>query len=140
MFSKSCEYAIRALFYISLKGQDGKNVGIKEIAEELHIPAPFLAKILQSVVKHKLLQSVKGPNGGFHVEKLSKISLIDIIEAVDGTDVFRKCTIGLKRCSDTKPCPVHNIVKGYRDQLKAALAGKTLDQVIRDLEQNKAFI
>lgn len=140
MFSKSCEYAIRSIFYISLKGKDGRKISIKEIAEELNIPAPFLAKILQSLVRNKLISSIKGPNGGFYIKNLKKISLIDIVEAIDGTDVFHKCTIGLKKCSDTKPCPVHHLVKGFRNELKQALSAKTLEQVIVDLEQKNTFL
>ncbi len=140
MFSKSCEYAIRSIFYISLKSQEGRKIGIKEIAEQLDMPAPFLAKILQSLVRNKIISSLKGPNGGFFVSNPKKISLIKIIEAIDGIDVFKKCTIGLKKCSDTKPCPVHHLIKPYRDALKGTLATKTLDQIITELEEHKTFI
>jgi Rrf2 family protein len=140
MFSKSCEYAIRSIFYISLKSQEGRKIGIKEIAEQLDMPAPFLAKILQSLVRDKVISSLKGPNGGFFVTNPKKISLIKIVEAIDGTDVFKKCTIGLKKCSDTKPCPIHHLVKPYRDELRKTLATKTLDQIIVELEENKTFI
>ncbi|MFN3404628.1 MAG: RrF2 family transcriptional regulator [Cytophagaceae bacterium] len=140
MLSKSCEYALRAVFYITVNAKDGKNVGIKEISEELDMPAPFLAKIMQSLAKNKIVNSIKGPNGGFFIKNPKKISLIDIVESIDGTEFFHRCTMGLKKCSNVKPCPIHNQMKGYRDELKTVLSQKTLDQVMAELESNKSFI
>ncbi|MFN8417155.1 MAG: Rrf2 family transcriptional regulator [Cytophagaceae bacterium] len=140
MFSKSCEYAFRAIFYISLHGKNDKKIGIKEISDSLDLPAPFLAKILQLLVKQNVLSSMKGPNGGFYIKSLKKISLVDIVEAIDGTDVFDKCTIGLKRCSDVKPCPIHHLVKDYRNNFKKILHDKTLAQMITELENKNTQI
>ena len=65
MFSKTCEYAIRAMIFIAQKSKDGSRVRIKEIAKGIDSPEHFIAKILQDLGKKKLLQSIKGPNGGF---------------------------------------------------------------------------
>lgn len=141
MLSKSCEYALRAVAYIALNAEKDKRIGIKEIAKELSLPAPFLAKILQTLVKAKILTSIKGPNGGFFINgNPQKITLLDVIEIIDGMETFRKCAIGLKRCSDHKPCPIHSEVKTYRDGLRESLRKKTLDKVIESIKSNKAFI
>ena len=141
MLSKSCEYAVRAVIYITLNSKEDKRTGIKEIAAELDLPAPFLAKILQSLVKAKILNSTKGPNGGFFLNgSHKKVTRLDVVEAIDGMDTFRKCAIGLKKCSDTKPCPVHNEVKAFRNGLREVFSGKTLDKVIDLVQLNKAFI
>jgi Rrf2 family protein len=141
MLSKSCEYAIRGVAYIALNSEEDKRIGIKEIADELDLPAPFLAKILQTLVKAKILTSIKGPNGGFLLNRNpQKVTLLDVVEIIDGIETFRKCAIGLKKCSDHKPCPIHSEAKIYRDGLREVLAQKTLDKVIESIKTHKAFI
>ncbi|MCB0485648.1 MAG: Rrf2 family transcriptional regulator, partial [Flavobacteriaceae bacterium] len=68
MFSKACEYAIRATLYISIKSIEGSRLGIKEIAKEIDSPEPFTAKILQTLSREGIISSIKGPNGGFFLE------------------------------------------------------------------------
>jgi DNA-binding IclR family transcriptional regulator len=58
--SKSCIYALRSLVYIGQNATQQHKLGIKEIAEELDLPSHFLSKILQRLVKHEIVQSVKG--------------------------------------------------------------------------------
>jgi len=142
MLSKSCEYALRAVVYIAAETQGKeKKVGIREVAQTLDIPAPFLAKILQSLAKNKILGSTKGPNGGFFLNKSTKkTTLLDVIEAVDGLEYFRRCSIGLKKCSDIKPCPIHPLIKVQREELKQYFSKKTMEQVIEDLKEHRAFI
>ena len=69
MFSKTCEYAIRALIFIARKSKEGLKVGIKEIAKNTDVPAQFIAKILHELTKQNLVKSLKGPAGGFYLDK-----------------------------------------------------------------------
>ncbi|WMJ73630.1 Rrf2 family transcriptional regulator [Cytophagaceae bacterium ABcell3] len=141
MLSKSCEYGMRAVVYIALNSSKDHKVGIKDIAESLEFPAPFLAKILQSLVKHKLIASTKGPNGGFFLEKKpEKISMLNIMEAIDGLAYFKECGMGFKKCSDKRPCPLHDSFKVYRDNIKLAFSMRTLDVIINEINDNKVFI
>src|SRR5665648_1269701 len=79
MLSNTCKYALRALIYLGKNAADGTKIGIKKISADLAIPTPFLGKILQNMVKQKILVSTKGPNGGFGMGKnTSEISLYDI--------------------------------------------------------------
>ena len=68
MLSNSCKYGIRAVVYLASR-HTKSNIGIKEISGDLGLPSPFLAKILQQLAKHKILNSVKGPNGGFTLKR-----------------------------------------------------------------------
>lgn len=61
MFSKTCEYAIRALIYIAQKSKDGNRIGIKEIASGIDSPEYFIAKILQDLSRKNFVQSAKLP-------------------------------------------------------------------------------
>ncbi|MCK5029339.1 MAG: Rrf2 family transcriptional regulator [Bacteroidales bacterium] len=112
MLSNTCKYAIRAVIYLALHGTE-KKIGIKEISKELEIPTPFLGKILQQLAKNKMLLSTKGPNGGFLLAKPAKeITLLNIIEIIDGLDLFNECLIGMSTCSANAhknvQCPTHH--------------------------------
>lgn len=122
IFSKTCEYAIRAVFFISQKTADGGRVSIKDIAIGIDSPEHFLAKILQDLSKRGLVQSIKGPNGGFYIDAYSlKRPIAAIVEAVDGNGVFVECGLGLKECSEKNPCPLHNQFKTIRDEIHSLL-------------------
>jgi Rrf2 family iron-sulfur cluster assembly transcriptional regulator len=69
MFSKSCEYAIRAAIYIAAESSEDSKVGIKDICDHIEAPKHFTAKILQVLTKNKIVSSQKGVNGGFYIDK-----------------------------------------------------------------------
>lgn len=117
-FSKTCEYAMRAVFYIASKSQNEQRVGIKEIAENINSPEHFLAKILQKLSREGVILSVKGPNGGFYLDaKGLNRPIADIIIALEGDDIFTGCGMGLSYCSESNPCPLHNEFKKVRKQI-----------------------
>ncbi len=105
MLSTTSKYAIRAVLYLAMlskKNEDKSKVlkvGIKKLAEDLKIPTFFLGKIMQTLAKHKILTSYKGPNGGFSFNlDPDQISLLDIVKIFDGEEVFNTCLLGLKLC------------------------------------------
>ena len=141
MFSKSCEYAIQAILYIALHAKGGKNIGLKEIAENQEIPAHFLSKILQLLVRNKLINSTKGPNGGFYLVKpANKITLLRIVRIIDGDDIFNRCGIGLKKCSDKTPCPIHKEYKMIKDNIKQVLSNKSIAELTKDVSEGKSIV
>ena len=118
VFSKTCEYAIRAVLFISHKTAAGGKIGIKEIANGIDSPEHFLAKILQDLSRKGIIQSAKGPNGGFYLDgQALKLPLSAIVEAVDGNTLFTGCALGLKQCSEVNPCPLHNQFKAIRSDI-----------------------
>lgn len=121
-FSKTCEYALRAVLYIASKSQNGQRVGIKEIAENINSPEHFLGKILQKLSRKGIILSAKGPNGGFYIDTngLNR-PLADIIIVLQGDDLFTGCGMGLSYCSESNPCPLHNEFKEIRKQIKHML-------------------
>jgi Rrf2 family iron-sulfur cluster assembly transcriptional regulator len=141
MFSKACEYAIRASLYISIKSIDGSKLGIKEIAKEIDSPAHFTAKILQTLTREGIISSIKGPNGGFFLDPKAKpVSLNEIVKAIDGENILHSCSLGLKECSDKFPCPIHNDIKLYKERLRKIMKEKTLQQLGSDLVRGKTFL
>lgn len=141
MFSKSCEYALQSILFIALHSKGGTSIGLKEISESQNIPLHFLSKILQQLVKQGILKSTKGPNGGFSLNvSPKKIRLIRIVEVIDGLNMFDNCGIGLKRCSDHTPCPIHFEYKIVKEKIKQLLSHKTLLELSEDVERGKSIV
>jgi len=137
MFSKACEYAIRAEIYITLATQKSPKVSLKDIAREIESPEAFTAKILQELVRNKLVESQKGPSGGFWItEELSKqIRLSQIVKAIDGDKVYQGCGLGLKECSEVQPCPIHGKFKFVRNTLREMLETTSLYELAHGLKE-----
>jgi Rrf2 family protein len=136
IFSKTCEYAMRAVFYIAYKTAEGGRVGIKDIAAGIDSPEVYLAKILQDLGRKDIINSVKGPNGGFYLDAAAyNRPLSDIVEAVDGNGLFVGCALGLKHCSEVNPCPLHAEFKAIRDKIKKTMQHTTIGNFNEELLQ-----
>jgi Rrf2 family protein len=142
MFSKACEYGIRATIYIAEKSKEGKNVGIKDIAKNIDSPEAFTAKILQTLVKNNLISSIKGPHGGFNLsdQQQNEVYLIDIVHSIDGPQLYNGCGLGLKECSEEKPCPIHYQFKSIRNNLKQMLEKTNMTALMEKLEKGETFL
>src|ERR1019366_3309478 len=128
IFSRPCEYAIRALTHMAGSPADLARAG--EIAKAEDVPLPILSKVLQELVRKGLLESRRGPGGGFWLSRRPElITLRDIVAAIDGLDHFMDCVAGLKVCSEEAPCPLHKNWKGMRAQILTSLETTTLDQM-----------
>ncbi|WP_010254911.1 RrF2 family transcriptional regulator [Myroides injenensis] len=138
VFSKTCQYAIRAVFYIAKRSEQGYKSNIKEIASEVNSPEHFLAKILQKLSKEGLIQSIKGPNGGFYIDipHLDR-PLIDIVIAIEGKELLTECGMGLSYCSEKNPCPLHKDFKIIRTKLIKLLKSTTIGQFNEELLQGQ---
>lgn len=135
MLSNSCKYGIRALVYLASR-HTKSNIGIREISGDLGLPSPFLAKILQQLAKHKILNSVKGPNGGFSLKKKPEsITMLDIVKIIDGDNLFKNCLIHEGACSDVrksrKACPVHDDYSVIRSKIDGLFRNKTIADLAR---------
>jgi len=137
MLSNTCKYGIRAVIYLALENSD-KKIGIKQIAEDLDIPSPFLSKILQMLAKNKILTSTKGPHGGFGLGKSAdEIKLIDIVKVIDGMDFFETCLIGMKSCTDPESsikCPIHNQYDPIRKETRTLFENTTILKLAESIE------
>lgn len=141
MFSKTCEYAIKALIFIAQKTNNERKVGIRDVAEGIDSPEHFIAKILQTLSKRGFVNSSKGPNGGFYMdENTLEVTLADVVKEIDGDKILYGCGIGLKQCSETHPCPIHNDFKIIREQIVEMLEKSKIRMFIENLEQNITFL
>lgn len=142
MFSKACEYGIRASVYIAVQSMDGRRVNLQEISAEINSPEAFTAKILQTLVRNEIIQSLKGPTGGFSIEpdKSTGIFLSHIVRSIDGDSVYKGCGLGLKDCSEKHPCPVHDKFKKVREDLRKMLETTSLFHLSRELMKGNTFL
>ena len=139
MLSNSCKYAIKAVLYIAVNKENRKRIGIKQISEDLDIPAPFLSKILQILAKNHVLNSTKGPNGGFSLKmSTDEIHLMDIIEIIGDTDNFNKCIIGVRYCAEKDNlCAMHKHYSKIREELKELFYSSTIEKLVKDIKKGK---
>lgn len=137
VLSKACSYGILATLYIARKEREGY-VPIREISEQLKISFHFLTKILQTLNENDILESFRGPKGGVRLNKKpADVTLLDIINAIDGGDLFTECLLGLPGCGVAKPCPMHEYWSEARTRLKENFENKNLSQISERIDELK---
>lgn len=142
MFSKACEYAIKAVIFVAQEALAGRKTNVRQISEATNAPEAFVAKILQPLSKKGILISNKGKQGGFSVDldKIEKIKLIEIVLATDGPDILTRCAFGLDKCTSDKPCPFHFKYKSIREELRDSLTEVSIYDLALKTEQGEAFL
>ncbi len=142
MFSKACEYAIRASIFIAKNSFEGNRVSPKEISEEINSPQAFTAKILQALVANNIVKSVRGAYGGFEIDKnkISQIKIAEIVNAIDGDAIYKGCGLGLDKCNENHPCPMHDKFKVIRDGLQDLLENTNLEELALDIKIGASFL
>jgi len=129
LLSKSCVYGLRATLFLAAK-QNGNYLSIRKLSDKLDISFHFLTKILQQLTTANLMESMKGPKGGVRLSKPGKeITLLDIIIAIDGTDLLTECVLGLPGCGKEKPCPMHEMWKSTRTEITDMLENTDLTEM-----------
>ncbi len=139
LFSKGCTYAIRASLLVTTKEiKDGRKfIPIRELSDELDLSFHFLTKIMQVLTEAKIMESFRGPNGGVGLARPAReITLIDVIAAVDGLDLFSECALGLPGCGERTPCPLHAAWAKRREDLQRMFEKTTLASLAKELELN----
>jgi len=136
MLSNSCRYGIRAIIYLASQPLSNGKTGIKKISKDLDLPTPFLAKILQQLAKQKILSSSKGPHGGFSLLKdAHNITLLDIVNTIDGYDIFTNCVMHNGSCEgeemNKKRCPLHEDYEKARQELIQLFSKRTIYELVK---------
>lgn len=142
MFSKACEYGIRAAIFIAQQSLQSRKVSLKEVAREIDSPEAYTSKILQKLSKSELIHSEKGPAGGFSIDPipLKHLKLKEVVAAIDGENIFKACGLGLKQCNEKEPCPLHDKFKEVRDQLQEMLEQTTILELAQKIEYGLGFL
>mgnify|MGYP001167417647 FL=1 len=137
IYSRSAEYAIRAFVHLA-SVPEGKYAMVKQIAERADIPSHFLAKILQQLARKGFLRSSKGPTGGFSLRIPAKdLTLVMIVDSVDGLTDYERCPAGLAECNDQAPCGMHDSWKALRGRIMEYLERTSIEDLALSLEQKQ---
>ena len=141
MLSITCQTAIKAVIYLASKFETGEKAGIKEIAEFIDSSEHTVGKMLQTLVKENVINSAKGPSGGFFITaKQKKQPIINVIEAIDGKEVFKQCGLGLSKCVSTHACPIHNDYKIVRDLFEKMCRHKKMIDLCEPVNNGLAYL
>lgn len=141
MLSLGCKASIKAVVYLGSKFESGEKSGIREIAEFINENEHTVGKLLQKLVKAKIINSMKGPSGGFYITAAQKKQrIINIVEAIDGKEVFKQCGLGLSQCSECRPCPIHNDFKPIREMFEKMCNEKRIADLYEDINSGLAYL
>lgn len=130
--SRSSEYAIRALTFLAQQPSSDRFHLVREMAEQLGIPAAFLGKVLQPLVTRGVLGSQRGKYGGFRLLRSpGELSLFEIVDSQERLAEHRACFLGQAECEDERACPMHEYWKAAHSAFRDRLAMTTLADLVR---------
>lgn len=141
MLSHTCKTAIKAVIYLSSKSEKNDRAGIKEISRRIKASEHTVGKILQLLVRKKIINSLKGPSGGFYLnEQQQEQAVIHIVEAIEGDAAFRECGLGLSKCSATHPCPIHDEYKVARELMEKIFRERNVRDLCGSVTNGLAYL
>jgi len=128
MISQTAEYALRAVVFLAMN--PGNAYTNQQISTKTKVPAAYLSKVLQSLVKAKLVHSQRGLGGGFVLVKLSEeISILEVVNAVDPIQRIRTCPLGLK-AHGTVLCALHKRLDDATAIIEESFAATTIAEIL----------
>lgn len=129
LYSKGCEHAIQVLSHLTPE-ERLKAFSVKEVCERTGIPEWSTRKIFQRLVRKGILKASQGPSGGYQFKRNpAKVSIFQIIQAVDGKDALKECVMGFSRCQSKNSCSFHPIWAEVRSTVITALKLTFLNQL-----------
>ena len=141
MLSLTCKVGIKAVLFLASRHSSPEKAGIRDIARFTGSNDHTVGKLLQQLVKAGLVNSMKGPTGGFYLTPdQMKRPIIEIIEVIDGKNVFRECGLGLSKCSATHPCPIHDEYKKAREILQRLFEEKKVYHLCKPVNSGLAHL
>ncbi|MBT3228973.1 MAG: hypothetical protein HOD43_06215 [Candidatus Marinimicrobia bacterium] len=133
ILSRSTEYAIRLIFYLSDRQPMSQYVRIRDVAEDLEVSYYQLAKVANILITNEILKSNTGPTGGIDLcDHANSLPLSIVLEVFGDQDIFDRCILGLHECSNENPCPIHSVWGNIRGELKSTFFDKTLGELKQD--------
>jgi Rrf2 family protein len=129
LVTRETDYAVRTVLYLAK--ERNRRASVTEVAHAMHIPKSFLAKILQRLVKSNILISTRGVKGGFELaQKASEISLLSIMEAIQGPAGINLCAVDSKKCKLSATCSVHPVWVAIRKEVERRLKKQTIKELL----------
>jgi Rrf2 family protein len=130
LVTRETDYAVRCVLYLAQA--DDQIANVTEVSRKMHIPKTFLAKIFQRLAKAGLVVSIRGMNGGFRLaKKPSAMTLLDIMEAIQGPSCINVCAVNSKKCKRSAFCTVHPFWVDLRKEVNRRMQEQTIDKLVR---------
>ena len=140
IYSRSAGYAIRALVHLAAL-PPGEYAMAKGIADQAAIPSPFLAKLLQQLARDGFLTSGKGPHGGFRLaQPPEQVSMLHIVDAIDGAGRYDRCIGGNAECTDRSACGMHDSWMALRSRIIDYLGGTSVADLAKALGEKRRLL
>lgn len=141
MLSLTCKTAIKAAIYLSSKSVEGEKANIREISERINASEHTVGKILQLLAKKRIINSLKGPTGGFFLDPEQQDQpILHIVRAIEGDHIFQECGLGLSKCSESHPCPIHDEYKVVRDLMEKVFKEKKIKDLSDPVSSGLAYL
>lgn len=141
MISNNSKTAIKAVIYLCSQFDSDTKSSIKDVATFINANEHTVAKILQQLVKDDIINSIKGPSGGFFIStKQQSLPIINIVQAIEGSKVFKSCGLGLSNCSAQHPCPIHDDYKQARDIVEDLFKSKKVADLCGPVNEGVAYL
>jgi len=130
--SKKADYALMAMKHLA-QNRASSSTSAREIAEQYDIPIELMAKVLQRLVRMRLLASTQGTRGGYMLGRpANTISVADVIEAIDGPFTVTACSTQNHDCEQFNKCSIRDPLWQIRERIAAALATVTIAEIAAD--------
>lgn len=127
--NRSAQYTLQALLYLARQPRNGM-VMAREIAERLALPPHYLAKLMYPLSRAGWVDSMRGRHGGYRLRDAARaLTLVQVLDCVQGANARAECLLGLKVCGDDDACVVHCQWRPVRDELRAYLECHTLGEI-----------
>lgn len=141
MLSLTCKASIKAVIYLGSVSDAGRKISIKDIASYINENEHTVGKLLQKLVKGGIIHSTKGPNGGFYITDDQKDQpIINIVHTIDGREIFTGCGLGLSKCNESHPCPLHNDFKPIRQNFEQMCRDKKISDLYENVNKGIAYL
>lgn len=136
LISQGAQYAISAIITLA-KQPKGATVSAAALAKPLNCPAAYLSQLLAKLKPAGIVKSKRGMNGGVYLARVpGQITLIEVIDAIDGTDFFKQCFLGIEGCGHIEPCPFHEFWSRERTNIQQWLTETTFAEVEKAMTDN----
>jgi len=137
-FSRESYYGLKILTHMART--PGRVSEASDVAAAARVPRAFAAKILQKLARAGIVRSHRGRTRGYAlIGSAGSVSVREVVEAIDGSDVFRRCVFWTNRCSDSKPCPLHDLWKQVRPEVASAMSRVTVAELTRGARRSKTY-
>jgi Rrf2 family protein len=131
VITRTSAYALEAAIFIAAR--NGERVTAAELADELAVPANYLSKILNRMARARILESGRGPRGGFRLgREPSSIAIEDVVGLFEDVSGSRRCLLGRGKCTDATGCAMHDRWKKVSGPLFDLLQNTTLASLAAD--------